>query len=327
MEIGCGVIMSAPAAIERIWTEVKSVIPGVRLSGIVSLKRGYHGPERWVKINFPGDYSIVMSLDMTNENYSSAIDLTLSTANMIKITQGLYNHREELYYNGEPILREFIGTLDGDNVFCFDFHRGVIWGRALSHLWHLHLSIHRVFANNWEALKILVRVIKKIFGVSEMAEFDLPGKGDTGDWVEIAQRLVHMFGQDIGVYPEGHEKEGKPLYDKDFGPLTVTAINGNRQDISPGVGQTERLTAWHFIQLIRQLVAYDFAKNMELWLAKNPDKFVKDMETFIHTWLESNKDELKGRDGKDGVDGKTPRTLEIPALVISYKEDGDNDNE
>ncbi|GGM27286.1 hypothetical protein GCM10011608_10030 [Micromonospora sonchi] len=157
----------------RMWTEFDAAEPTALLGGILALKPGYHS----YRSRLPGsDYSSgrdVAADKRGSAELASAIDLTMSTAAMIRYTRRLdvaaRARDPRLYTDRGPVLREFIGTKDGRTVYCYV----LVGGRALgvgadagpdpgrdkSHLWHLHLSVIRRFAADAAALDGLLSVM------------------------------------------------------------------------------------------------------------------------------------------------------------------------
>lgn len=143
----------------------------VELSGIYADKPGYHNTVDRNQARWPGNYSIRYNLDLKGiQTKARAIDLTFKSAQsgdhdvIIKYTKRLFDAIERkdprLYINGQPILREAIGTLDGKVALGYDTLSRVKTKRSLTHLWHIHLSIFATFINNWQALSQLLSVMK-----------------------------------------------------------------------------------------------------------------------------------------------------------------------
>lgn len=155
------------------WLEVKKAEPKALLGGILALKPGYHS----YRSRLPRtDYSVeeVANDRAGSAEFASAIDITLPTALMIKYSKRLEAamaaRDKRLFINGEPILREYIGTHDGKTVRCYMLcggraqgvgaDAGLDWGRDRSHLWHIHLSVIRKFAGSADAFERLLSVWK-----------------------------------------------------------------------------------------------------------------------------------------------------------------------
>lgn len=163
--------ISAP--LWSLWLRFDAAEPTALLGGILALKAGYHS----YRSRLPGtDYSSgrdVAADKQGSAELASAIDLTMSTAAMIRYTGRLDKAARardpRLYTDRGPILREFIGTLDGRTVYCYVLvggkplgvgaDAGPDPGRDKSHLWHLHISIIRRFAADAAALDGLLSVL------------------------------------------------------------------------------------------------------------------------------------------------------------------------
>jgi peptidoglycan hydrolase-like protein with peptidoglycan-binding domain len=154
--------------IAKIWTNAQASIPGVRLGGVLADKPGYHNTRKRNQERWPGNYSIRLDMDLKGSSLlASAIDLTMSTTEMKKRTGYLRRAALDPRDTRLRALREFIGTLDGSKVYCrTDGNAGLgqargsdDWTRDSSHLWHIHLSILRAFANDWVALEGIVSVL------------------------------------------------------------------------------------------------------------------------------------------------------------------------
>lgn len=157
----------------RFWCSYVRRVPGAKLSGIYASKAGYHNYRDAISSN---DYS--SGRDVTADTrgsgqLASAIDLTLNATQMrdqtILLDNAARSRDERLYVHGGPTLREFIGTKDGSSVYCWVFTGGVPLGvdgdsgpdpgRDSSHLWHIHNSIIRQYANDRRALDGVLSVM------------------------------------------------------------------------------------------------------------------------------------------------------------------------
>lgn len=156
-----------------LWTEFDALEPSALLGGVYAQKPGYHRD----RASLPKtDYST--GRDVANDAYgpgtlSSAIDLTMSAAAMrlytARLDKAARARDPRLYIAGEPILREFIGTLDGETVYCYVLTGGRALGvgadsgpdpgRDGSHLWHDHLSVIRKFLNSMQAMRQLMSIL------------------------------------------------------------------------------------------------------------------------------------------------------------------------
>lgn len=153
--------MESPA-IRYLWVNVERAIPGVRLGGIYANKPGYHNSRI---ANRPSNYSVQLLADKQGPGHlASAIDLTLSTEEMKKRTGYLRRAALDPKDNRTSYIREFIGTLNGSDVYCliasgpgtaFRFDGS----RDDSHLWHIHISFYRLYCNDYEAMDAVLSVL------------------------------------------------------------------------------------------------------------------------------------------------------------------------
>lgn len=144
------------------------------LSGIFALKDGYHNAPINLRVN---DYSLkdVAADRLGSRQFAAALDVSMPTAQMRKYTKRLVDAAQRrdprLYPPGKPpVLREIIGTLDGKTVTCYMLVGGVPqgvgadagfdYGRDKTHLWHLHLSIIRLYADDDDALAGVLSILK-----------------------------------------------------------------------------------------------------------------------------------------------------------------------
>lgn len=156
------------------WTEFDAHEKTALLGGVYANKAGYHNARAKLPKN---DYSTgrdVPGDKLGPSDKASAIDLTMSAAAMKLYTKRLdvaaRARDPRLFYQGKPILREFIGTLNGSSVYCWVFtggrplgvgaDSGPDPGRDKSHLWHLHLSVIREFIAVRAALAQILSILK-----------------------------------------------------------------------------------------------------------------------------------------------------------------------
>lgn len=174
------------SAMWLLWAAAEASIPGVRLGGIYGDKPGYHNTVNANRSKWPREYSTQLPLDLDAGPWDKAraIDLTMSEVEMRRRTGYLKraaDHPEDDRLRG---LREFIGTIDGDTVFCYirDTDSGP-WtfdgGRDTTHLWHIHLSVWTTYCATWEVLAAVASVLA----------------GET--WEQWQQR--HQQGEDEGM--------------------------------------------------------------------------------------------------------------------------------
>lgn len=160
-------------ALWRFWEEFRAFEPSAKYGGTYAKKAGYHN----YRAALPkSDYSVqdVAGDRVGSGELSAGIDLTLSTSAMIRYSKRLEAAMrakdKRLYINGKPILREYIGTKDGKTVHCYVLTGGKALGvgadsgpdpgRGKTHLWHIHLSFIREFANFWAAMERVLSILK-----------------------------------------------------------------------------------------------------------------------------------------------------------------------
>lgn len=160
-------------ALWTLWCVHDRTYSSAVLSGTWAPKPGYHGK----RADLPSDdYS--SGRDVRNDDYgpgdmTAGEDVSMNPSDMKTWTKRLKNaatsNDPRLKFNGEWILREFIGTLDGVTVYCWVFTGGVPLGvgadsgpdpgRDKSHLWHGHLSVIRKFLNHMAALQQIASIV------------------------------------------------------------------------------------------------------------------------------------------------------------------------
>lgn len=159
-----------PNEIWNLWERINRAVPSMKLGGIYAPKTGYHDVAR------QGDYSYseVANDRLGPAGKASAIDLTpAGSQDMIVYTKRLETAAKSrdprLFIDGEPVLREFIGTKDGRYVYCYVLTGGRArglpadasddWSRDVTHLWHIHLSIIRKFSTSQRAMDGIASVL------------------------------------------------------------------------------------------------------------------------------------------------------------------------
>lgn len=160
MYAGIELSATAPQAIWGLYGTV--TVGGKVMSGIVgdvAHSFGYH----LCRNDLPADdYSVVLPLDRLGDAGSaSALDIKLGPAEMITVTNRLLTaakaHDPRLY-----ALREFCGTTDGLNTHPYDLsngQEGPLNSWDSSHLWHVHFSFYRAYANDAAALAPIAAVV------------------------------------------------------------------------------------------------------------------------------------------------------------------------
>src|SRR5215212_1161464 len=158
----------AYTAIETVlWTGIKGDVGADAVfGGIYADKPGYHNSRNRLRARgMYDDYSIQAELDKVGPgDLGSALDVTFRSAqagsfsNIAKYSQRLL----QAGLNKDPRMypvREFFGNTDNDNeVEGWSYYRGRAVSSDRSHLWHIHLSIHRKYINDPAAMRSVLEV-------------------------------------------------------------------------------------------------------------------------------------------------------------------------
>lgn len=146
-------------------------------AGIYANKSGYHNTRNNHLKNRPNDYSIQLDIDRQGPgDQGAAIDMTFKSAqrgdyrNIAKYSQRLYQAGAAKDPRTYP-MREFYGNTDGDTeVEGWSYYRGRPGSSDSSHLWHIHISIHRKYINDEAAMRSILEIFT--------GESDLPTPED-----------------------------------------------------------------------------------------------------------------------------------------------------
>lgn len=159
----------APDAINACWKTIKSRIPNAKLGGILppyASSGGYHNCRAVLPAS---DYSVQRANDRKGSEWAScALDVTMGPSDMKTVTQRLITATQK----GDPrlgALRSFLGTINGSTVTGMDVTDRRFVTSDPSHLWHVHLSFYRSFANDTAALQ---KVADVFTGTASEGEFD-----------------------------------------------------------------------------------------------------------------------------------------------------------
>ncbi|MFI5840535.1 hypothetical protein ACIA8K_12585 [Catenuloplanes sp. NPDC051500] len=157
-----------------LWERFVAFHRNVKLGGVYADKPGYHN----YRDDLPtDDYSRgdVAADREGNGKLSSAIDLTFPDASDMRLfSKRLHDAMKardgRLFIDGKPILREYIGTLDSETVSCYVLTGGKALGvgadsgpdagRDTSHLWHVHISFIRKYADSQDAMDRVLSILK-----------------------------------------------------------------------------------------------------------------------------------------------------------------------
>lgn len=135
----------APYAILALFSAVQEALPfPVQLGGVLGDQAHTYGYHRGRAALAADDYSVILPRDRGGRPWAaSALDITpVDAVHVRTLTARLRAAVERRDERLHPV-REFYGTLDGQVVFGWDLHTGARRLSDASHLWHLHLSIHR----------------------------------------------------------------------------------------------------------------------------------------------------------------------------------------
>lgn len=150
-----------------VWEGFLAVQPTVELGGIYAPKPGYHGTRNE---NSPSNYSVAQyAIDQQGPgDKAAAIDLTFPDAQAEQYgTINKYSQR--LLAAGlagrdaDPrtvYMREFYGNIDTDSeVEGWDYARHGAASSDSSHLWHIHISIHRGYVTDPEMVRAVLSIL------------------------------------------------------------------------------------------------------------------------------------------------------------------------
>lgn len=206
----------------RLWTD--RPMPA-RLGGFWADKKGYHSSVIYNKRHHPGHYSIRLPLDLVNQNQDKnrAIDLTMTEEEMKKWTRRMKNSAENPNDHRLDAVKEFFGTLDGEEVFGLTKNTaGGPWREASAdetHLWHGHMGVFTAFVANWTMLSPILSVwAGDTLQEWNAAKMPLPNKGDSGEEVKMWQFIHNTVRKTV-------EPDSPPLVvDGDYGDATQEAF-------------------------------------------------------------------------------------------------------
>jgi hypothetical protein len=213
-----------------LWPGMYALEPSSKLGGILARKRGYHNSRDHLPMpGYTTDYSInefsvdregpadePAAIDWTFPDAQAGDYLTISKYSKRLMTAGKAGRMADprtLY------MREFFGNTDSDReVEGWDYAKNRASTSDSSHLWHIHVSIHRKYVTDPVAMQAILSILSAQpldeWRRSQMRDLvfqhvdaSLPvlkigdvdgqyGNSKTG-WVGRAQRL-------LGVPDDGH---------------------------------------------------------------------------------------------------------------------------
>lgn len=149
----------APDAIKWLAAEIVKKIPSAKLSGIVGDQAHHYGYHR-ARSRLPAnDYSVTLADDKRGpDDAASALDITFNATWQHEISRRLLTAAKARDSRLYP-LREFFGSTDGKRVIGWDLVRHVAATSDDSHLWHVHFSILRRYADDRKALASILEVV------------------------------------------------------------------------------------------------------------------------------------------------------------------------
>lgn len=153
------------SAIEDVlWPGFKLIEPSARLGGTLARKPGYHNSRDHLPST---DYSVAQfAIDRQGPaDEASAIDLTFPDAQAGDYkTISKYSKRLYAVRGGDPrtvYMREFFGQIDNDTqVEGWDYSKNRASSSDSSHLWHIHISVHRKYIESAFAMRAILSILK-----------------------------------------------------------------------------------------------------------------------------------------------------------------------
>ena len=224
----------APSALSKIYGWVDPHFSTMRRSGIVGDARhlaGYHrSRQRLLNAGKTADYSIQAPADKRGERWACCgIDISFGPREMIIATRRLMNackpDGDGSYDPRIEPVREFFGTLDGRKVTGWNRYpssnRRVGYTTSdSSHLWHVHISAFRDYADDEDKMRGVADVLNGVplkpapppLPKPDQEEDDMPLTD--ADIDKIAERVREAVLEDkvIPTYhraPEGGWPDGK----------------------------------------------------------------------------------------------------------------------
>jgi len=236
-------------AIEDVlWPGMKALEPTSLLSGTLANKPGYHNSRNRLPAT---DYSVAQfAIDRQGPaNEGSAIDWTFPDAQRGDYrTIAKYSKRLlDAGMRGDPrtqYMREFFGNADLDTVVeGWDFAKKRSATSDDSHLWHIHISIHRKYINVPAAMRSILQILSgepaRVYTYQNITgSLPVLKYGDSDDSMggyNYVRRVQGFFGL---------------TRDGDYGPLTRDAL----KDAFGGDGLTVDINTWRQLCAIRPAV-------------------------------------------------------------------------
>ncbi len=150
----------APAAIKWLFAEWKKAAPSAQLSGIVGDRAHTFGYHRARNALGGGDSSVQQADDRAGDGWAaSAIDVTMNDSDMRLVT-GRFNRAFKARDPRMAYVAEVGGTLDSNNTYTMYVYSGGTGAWDSSHLWHVHVSIRRRYANDFAAMRAILSIVR-----------------------------------------------------------------------------------------------------------------------------------------------------------------------
>lgn len=242
----------APPLIKKLaadW-EDKCGFSSAKISGIVGDTRhakqgGYHISRQ----DQPGsNYSVVRPDDKGGPgNAASAIDMTLSAADMRLCTQRLVTVFNNPNDPRRKYINAFNGTLDSKNARRWDVYARKVKTATKDHLWHVHLEIRRCYVGSATAMAAILSALKgeavtvfagKVSSTAPATSIKAPSTGTPPPFPGVLRR------NDKQGSPSGAVKlvqvqlarRGVPVGAADgfFGPKLESAVKGWQRRVGLG---------------------------------------------------------------------------------------------
>lgn len=141
----------APSAIKAVYDKCDGYLPSLRQGGIVADKAGYHNSRNRLRsvLRWRFNYSVLAAIDkLGSGDAASGIDLTFDPVDMRKATQRLQDATDRRDPRLWGKIREWFGSLDGKRVVGYSLYRKRKATADKTHLWHVHISGHRKYADD-----------------------------------------------------------------------------------------------------------------------------------------------------------------------------------
>lgn len=149
----------APQSLKWLGSQVVKRVKSARMSGIVGDSAHRYGYHRARSVLPSGDYSTKLAADRAGDaDAASAIDISLSPAMMRTVTRRFMDVATNKNDSRRKYFREFYGTLNGRTVTGWDTHAHEAVSSDDSHLWHVHVSVHRKYATSRSAAEALLTI-------------------------------------------------------------------------------------------------------------------------------------------------------------------------